>query len=131
MAGNLEIREQVEAMRRLDPAVEPGFYYSFQREVQPLADDPINKHAIYVVGMGRAFVGDKQGSVVIYRPLDNQIVYLNEDPYYLMPIAVFKSRIPVDGEGGMKKNVPRYTKVDDPGVVDDLQDILDKNYRYK
>lgn len=101
---------------------EPGFYYHYKH-------DPakgINDYAYYVYGVGHHTEDDcrpQDANMLVYRPIYKAFVYENGKLFDLRPLEMFYQQQEWQG-----KMVPRFTKIEDPIVIVQLQAIKKQMY---
>lgn len=102
--------------------IEKGFYYNYKHDLA----GSVNNHAYEVIGIGHhtEIDGLEASSCVIYRPLyDTAPVYTAGKHYDIKPYSMFIEDALKDG-----KIIPRFTKITDEKIIDELGKIRDKMY---
>lgn len=105
-----------------DKVPEPGFYYHYKHK----ADGAVNNYAYYIYGVGLHTEDDCRPVdkfMMVYRPLYEAFVYKNGKMFDVRPLSMFYEPAVVDGAA-----VPRFVKIEDPAVIDELKKIRDEMY---
>lgn len=101
---------------------EPGYYYHYKH-------DPakgVNDYAYFIYGGGSHTEEDCRPVdkfMQVYQPLYESFVYQNGKMFDLRPLHMFYE--PVVWQG---KEVPRFTRITDPGVIAQLRDRKHRMY---
>lgn len=101
---------------------EPGYYYHYKHDPAGL----VNNYAYYIYGVGHHTEGDcrpEDAFMQVYRPLYEAYVYKNGKMFDLRPLHMFYEPAVVDG-----KEVPRFTKITDPLIIEKLKAIRAQMY---
>jgi hypothetical protein len=104
-----------------------GFYYHYKHN----PNGAVNNYAYEVVGVGFHTEGDaRQGEehFVVYRPLYDAAVY---DASKSLGIQCFDNRPLEMWMGNVEKDgitIPRFLKIDDPQIIERLQEIKNAMY---
>lgn len=88
---------------------EPGYYYHYKHDTTK----GVNNYAYEVLGV--AMHTEDGSKTVIYRPLYKNIS-LNDAQFYARPLDMFIENVQKEG-----KTVPRFTKITDESVIDELK----------
>ena len=103
---------------------EPGYYYHYKHD----PNGPLNNYAYYIYGVGHHTEDDcrpDDAFMQVYRPLyETAYAYRNGGMFDLRPLGMFYK--PARLSGG--EEVPRFTKITDPGVIAQLQAIKARMY---
>ena len=102
--------------------IEKGFYYHYKHDPA----GTVNNYAYEVMGVGHHTEKEAQPEdqhMVVYRPIYEAFVYTNGKMFDLRPYEMFIE--PVTKEG---KTFPRFTKITDPLVIEQLEKIRDDMY---
>ena len=106
----------------------PGFYYHYKHD----PDGPVNNYAYEVVGVGFHTEDDcrpGEEHFMIYRPIYEASVYtaskaLGIDCLDARPLEMWMGEVAREG-----RTIPRFTRITDPAVIDQLVKIRDKMYK--
>ena len=99
-----------------------GFYYHYKHD----PNDPINNYAYEVVGVGCHTEDDcrpEDVNMVVYRPLYESSVYRAGKLFDLRPLEMWMGEVILNDE-----KIPRFNKIDDPVIVEQLETIKKKMY---
>jgi len=102
---------------------EPGFYYHYKHG----PEDAVNYMAYEVMGVGHHTEDDcrpMDANMLVYRPLYESFVYEHGKMFDLRPLHMFFETAERDG-----KTVPRFQKIEDPAVIEELAAIRDRMYQ--
>jgi hypothetical protein len=86
-----------------------GFYYHYKHD----PEGEINNYSYEVIGV--ALNTESRDYAVLYRPLYENI-FLAPANYCARPLGMFMENVEKDG-----KIIPRFTKIDDEGVIKKLE----------
>ncbi len=95
--------------------IEKGFYYHNKHDV----NGPINNYAYEVLGVSK-HTEEEGVLLVIYKPLYKSDFIGNAD-FYARPIEMF-----FDTVSRGEREIPRFTKITDQKVIDELKTIKSK-----
>ncbi len=101
---------------------ETGFYYHYKYDPH----GPINNYAYEVIGIGHHTEDDCRSEdeyLVVYRPLYEAFVYIHGKMLDVRPYDMWIGNIEKEG-----KLVPRFTKIIDPIIIKELQQIKSEMY---
>jgi hypothetical protein len=102
---------------------QPGFYYHFKHD----PDGAVNNYAYYIYGVGHHTEDDSRVEVAfmqVYRPLyERAYAYRHGGLFDLRPLHMFYK--PATWKG---KEVPRFTRILDPAVLEQLEAIKARMY---
>ena len=104
---------------------EKGFYYHYKHD----AAGPINNYAYEVMGVGHHTEDDcrpQDTHMVVYRPIYEAFVYKNGKMFDLRPLEMFLENV-TKGDC----TFPRFEKITDEAIVDELGRIRDAMYGSK
>ena len=99
-----------------------GFYYHYKHD----AAGTINNYAYEVMGVGHHTEKDcrpEDKYVVIYRPIYDAYVYTHGRMFDIRPFGMFTEDVVKDGHSR-----PRFAKITDPEIIQQLTVIRDKMY---
>ena len=99
-----------------------GFYYHYKHD----PNGPINNYAYEVVGVGCHTEDDcrpEDVNMVVYRPLYESSVYRAGKLFDLRPLEMWMGEVILNDE-----KIPRFNKIDDPVIVEQLETIKKKMY---
>ena|SRR3989344_3677962 len=98
---------------------EKGFYYHYKHD----PNGSFNNYAYEVVGIGHHT--EEEGSYfVVYRPLyKSAFVYQNGNMFDVRPLPMFMESVEKDSG-----RIPRFTKIDDPGLLARFRKLRDEMY---
>jgi hypothetical protein len=102
---------------------QPGFYYHFKHD----PDGAVNNYAYYIYGVGHHTEDDcrvEDAFMQVYRPLyERAYAYRHGGLFDLRPLHMFYK--PATWKG---KEVPRFTRILDPAVLEQLEAIKARMY---
>lgn len=114
---------------------EKGFYYHYRHD----QSGAVNNYAYEVLGTAFSTESKRAGvhsdspedffedEVVVYRPLyESSIVYKTGKRFWYRPVKMFLEDIEKEG-----KTFPRFQKIIDSAVVDELEIIRNQMYLYE
>ena len=105
-----------------EKAPEKGFYYHYKHDPNGL----LNNYAYEVMGVGHHTEDDcrpEDANMVVYRPLYEASVYKAGKMFDLRPLEMFMQNVTKDD-----KTFPRFRKITDPVVIDQLKMIRTQMY---
>lgn len=95
---------------------EKGFYYHYKHN----SDADLNNCAYEVIGIGRNT--EEKTFTVLYRPLyEND--WMKPADLQSRPLDMFMDNVTKDG-----KTFPRFTKITDPKIIEELEKIKNEMY---
>lgn len=109
-------------LNRPDRMPEPGYYYHYKHD----PSSPINNYAYFIHGVGVHTEDDcrpEDQFMQVYQPLYDAKVYELGKMFDLRPLHMFYETAVVNG-----KDVPRFSKIDDPAVRAQLRAIKKRMY---
>jgi hypothetical protein len=102
---------------------EKGYYYHYKHA----PDGPVENYAYYIYGVGHHTEDDCRpidANMLVYRPLyESAFVYRNGKMFDLRPLAMFYE--PQEWKGA---TVARFTKIEDPSVIEKLKALRAQMY---
>jgi hypothetical protein len=101
---------------------EEGFYYHYKHDEA----GAVNNYAYEVVGVGCHTEDDclpEDANMVVYRPLYESSVYKAGKLFDLRPLEMWMGDVTKNG-----KTFPRFQKITEKRIIDELQIIRDKMY---
>lgn len=101
---------------------EPGFYYHYKHD----PSGEVGNYAYEVLNIGHhtEIDGLEESAMVVYRPLyESAGVYKIGKHWDVRPLAMFMESVVKDG-----KEMQRFTKITDQGVIKALEKIRDTLY---
>lgn len=99
-----------------------GYYYHYKHE----PDGEVNNYAYYIYGIGLHTEDDcrpEDQFTLVYRPLYESYVYKNGKMFDVRPLAMFYEPATIDGV-----SVPRFVKIEDSAIVEQLKAIQAQMY---
>ena len=97
-------------------APQKGFYYHYKHDPK----GTLNNYSYEVLGVSRHTETEEYG--VMYRPLYKN-TYLAGADFSIRPLGMFNGDVEKDGI-----TVPRFVKITDQKVIDELEKIRDEMY---
>lgn len=95
---------------------EPGYYYHYKHDPA----GPVTNYAYYICGVGHHTEDDcrpEDAFMQVYLPLyESAYVYQNGKMFDLRPLHMFYEPATLNGE-----EVQRFTKIEDPAVIEQLK----------
>ena len=100
---------------------EKGFYYHYKHDLR----GEVNNYAYEILNIAHhtEIENLEEGTMVIYRPLYESSVYKIGKHWDARPLKMFMESVVKDG-----REIQRFTKITDPGVISELEKIRDKMY---
>lgn len=105
-----------------EPVPEKGFYYHYKHDPA----GAVNNYAYEFMGAGHHTEDDCRPIdtyMAVYRPLYEAFVYREGKMFDLRPLQMWTETVEKDGNV-----VPRFTKITDPKVIEELTAIRDNMY---
>lgn len=102
--------------------LECGFYYHYKHD----PNGSIDNYAHEVIGVGCHTEDDcrpEDANMVIYRPLYESLVYKSGKFFELRPLEMWFGNVTKDGV-----TLARFTKITDPAVIMQLEEIKRQMY---
>ena len=110
-------------MKAPEKVPEQGFYYHYKHDEL----GTINNYAYEFLGAGCHTEEECRAedmNMAVYRPMYVEaFVYKAGRLFYLRPLAMWMGEVSLDG-----KALPRFKKITDPSVIEELELIKDKLY---
>lgn len=100
-----------------------GYYYHYKHD----PSGPVNNYAYYVFGAGHHTEEDcrpQDAFMQVYLPLyEDAYVYKLGKMFDLRPLGMAVEDVEVSG-----KRIPRFARIEDPSVIDELRAIRSRMY---
>lgn len=100
---------------------EKGFYYHYKHD--PMGSVGNYAYEVLNVGHHTEIDGLDESAMVVYRPLYEASVYKIGKHWDVRPLRMFMETVAKDG-----KTMPRFTKVTDPEIISQLENIKIEMY---